>query len=438
MAVDCGKCGIFPYGIFVELANSSAKAPRPEPSTRAMRGRSFVFEKTDFAACSARSNSSFQAAFFLVAIEECFALGKHADDRGGHQVGHSAGKHGADAELRELAAALRSERADAANLNADGAEVRKATKRESGDGEGSRIERALQRSELLERNKLIDDHARPKKISDVFTIVPGDADHPGNGSKEPAKDLLEACGKPRDVIMAPTHHGIEESEKGEKGNQHGADIERQVQAVNSAAGDSAKNVGLFFHLRHLDAAGGERLFRFWDEHLGHEERAGRRHDYRGEEVLRFNAEGDVSRHDAAGDVGHAAGYDAHQFGFRELVEEGADGERGFGLAHEDAGGDVEGFRAAGSHDAGHDPGGDSNDNLHHADVIKESEKSSDKDDCRKYLKGKGKTEGRNFLADFTEDKFRADVRIAEKFVNVKTCGFENASANFELQNEEGK
>ena len=37
-------------------------------------------------------------------------------------------------------------------------------------------------------------------------------------------------------------------------------------------------------------------------------------------------------------------------------DEGLDGEGRFGLAHEDAGSDVEGFGAAGSHDLLHDDG----------------------------------------------------------------------------------
>src|SRR5438034_11282658 len=45
----------------------------------------------------------------------------------------------------------------------------------------------------------------------------------------------------------------------------------------------------------------------------------------------------------------------HEFGLGELGKKGANGEWGFGLAHEDAGGNVKGFRAAGTHHASHDP-----------------------------------------------------------------------------------
>src|ERR1700680_2913844 len=71
MAVDLGKCGIFVYGIFVELENSSAKAPRPEPKTRAMRGRSLVRARVNFAARWARENSEFAGAlvgFFFESV----------------------------------------------------------------------------------------------------------------------------------------------------------------------------------------------------------------------------------------------------------------------------------------------------------------------------------------------------------------------------------
>src|SRR5207245_4735837 len=49
----------------------------------------------------------------------------------------------------------------------------------------------------------------------------------------------------------------------------------------------------------------------------------------------------VGGHDSAGDVGHTAGHHTHQLGLGEPVEERADGEGSFSLAHEDTGGDVE-------------------------------------------------------------------------------------------------
>src|SRR5258708_38971975 len=63
MAVDCGKFGIFAYGILTALANVSAKSPRPEPRTRAMRGRSLVLPRMNLAARWARRNSTLGLAW---------------------------------------------------------------------------------------------------------------------------------------------------------------------------------------------------------------------------------------------------------------------------------------------------------------------------------------------------------------------------------------
>ena len=73
-----------------------------------------------------------------------------------------------------------------------------------------------------------------------------------------------------------------------------------------------------------------------------------------------------------------------------LVQKRADGERSFRLAHEDAGGDVERFRAAGAHDVRHDPGDGANDELHDADVIEKREKRGDEDDRGQHLERKNK------------------------------------------------
>ncbi len=100
---------------------------------------------------------------------------------------------------------------------------------------------------------------------------------------------------------------------------------------------------MLFVGRHVDGAGSGGDFGFGDEHFCYEDGAGGGHDDCGEKIFGVDAEADVSRHDAAGDVGHAGGHDDHEFGTGGSGEEWADGEGGFGLSHEDAGGDVGGF-----------------------------------------------------------------------------------------------
>ena len=98
--------------------------------------------------------------------------------------------------------------------------------------------------------------------------------------------------------------------------------------------------GVLLVRRHFDGAGGGGHFGFGDEHFCDEDGAGGGHDDGGEQVFRVDAEENVGGHDSAGDVGHAGGHDGHQLAAGCTSEEGADGEGGFGLAHEDAGGNV--------------------------------------------------------------------------------------------------
>ena len=106
---------------------------------------------------------------------------------------------------------------------------------------------------------------------------------------------------------------------------------------------------------HHDAACGLGLLGFGHEHFRNENRPGSRHNDGAQHVPRFGAEGEVGRHDRARNVCHAAGHDCHQLRVGQVGQERADGHRRFGLAHENAGGDVERLGAADAHDPRHQP-----------------------------------------------------------------------------------
>src|SRR4029078_5451562 len=79
-------------------------------------------------------------------------------DRGRHEVGQCPREHRAQPEARQVVAAGRSQRADAADLDADRAEVGEAAQREGGDGERLRIERPGPRPELCTGETLSSTH----------------------------------------------------------------------------------------------------------------------------------------------------------------------------------------------------------------------------------------------------------------------------------------
>src|SRR5260370_39934106 len=98
---------------------------------------------------------------------------KDSDDGSGHEIGHGPGQHGGDTKFGELAALFGSQRADSADLNADGAEIREAAKGEGGDGERSGIERVLHSAELCEGDKFVEHHAGAQQIANGGSVVPG-------------------------------------------------------------------------------------------------------------------------------------------------------------------------------------------------------------------------------------------------------------------------
>ena len=253
--------------------------------------------------------------------------------------------------------------------------------------------------------------------------------------------------------MEPVEDGVEQGDQGEEADEHDADVEGELAAVDGAAGDGSDEVLVGVHLvfGDDDAAFGGRGFGFGDEHFGQQNGAGRGHDDGGEQVARLNALGDVHGHDAAGDVGHAAGHDGHEFGAGGAFEEGADGEGSLGLAHKDGGGDVHGLRARDAHGFEHDPGEAADDDLHEADVVHDGEKGGDEDDCGEDLEGEdGAGIGVSVVGeDVAKGSCAGEAELAEEDLGAGEGGGEHVlddvagpahgvAAEVEAENEEGE
>ena len=291
---------------------------------------------------------------------------------------------------------------------------------------------------MLEGHNFIDDHARAEQIAHGRTILPGNPDKPGDGRKDPSKNTFQVRWEPRNPAVDSTHDPIDQIKQGDERDEHGADIEREMQAVHRASRNGAEKIRFLFHFWHFHAARGERLLGFRHKHFRHQQSARRGHDHRGQKMLRFDAEGDVRGHDAARDVRHAAGHDHHQFGLRKFIEKGADGQRSFGLPHEDAGGDVQGFRAARAHHARHDPRGAANDELHYADMIEQRKKSSDENNRRQNLKSEYEVLRRILNAQFAKNKLRTVERVAQKQIDVVASDLKYFPAQIKTQNEKSE
>src|SRR5713226_7120636 len=319
IAVERGKCGIFSYAIRAASENSSANAPSPEPSTSPIRGRSFVFDKMNFAARSARAKSSLALLAFV--FIPCTASRQSKRTSGSHR----SCEHRADSKPGELPALPRRECADAPDLDPDGAEICKPAQRERGNREGPRIERSAHRSQVVESHQFVYHHSCSQQIPDTRAIVPRDSDDKRNRGKHPAEHLLEARRKPVHPAVNPPKAVVHQRQHRQKRNQHGRHVDRQAQTIACAARDRSQCIGVLFHLRHLHPPRRKRLLGFRHHHLGHQQRSRRGHDDRGQQMLRLDPEGNVRRHDSAGDVRHPAGHHGHQLRLGQLLEKRPDG-----------------------------------------------------------------------------------------------------------------
>src|SRR5262249_196261 len=156
------------------------------------------------------------------------------------------------------------------------------------------------------------------------------AHQPGDRREEYTEDAFERVRKPTEPrnAMYRSEYAVHQGDQRNEGDQHGADVERQLEAVARPARSRINDIdaGLFHFQLHRTA--GRRLAGFWHHHFGDHDGGGSRHDHGGEQVLDFNAgDFDVSSHYRARNVRHAARHDGEQFGLGEAGEERANGER---------------------------------------------------------------------------------------------------------------
>ncbi len=194
----------------------------------------------------------------------------------------------------------------------------------------------------------------------------------------------------------------------------------------------------FFIAEGIHGAFGLRTPGFRHHHFGQQDGSGRGHDDRSEQVLGLDAAENIGAHDTAGDMRHAGRHDDHQLRFGHRRQKRTNGQRRFGLSHEDAGRDVERLHAAGAHQPGHDAGRDADDELHHAVVIKDGEERGNKNDGRQNLEGEIKAVFRVLDAQLAEDELRAGKRIAEQAIDGLSGHGQRAPAVFEFEHQKSE
>ena len=124
---------------------------------------------------------------------------------------------------------------------------------------------------------------------------------------------------------------------------------------------------------------------------------------------------------------------AGQFG-----QQRADGEGRLGLAHENAGGDVERFGAADAHQAGHDPGGGADDELHDAQVIEDGEEGGHEDDGGQNGESEDEASLANGVGQGAEDEGGAVECVMEESVDGGAGRAHRLLPPIEFQDDKGE
>src|SRR6185369_2151059 len=339
------------------------------------------------------------------------------------------------------------ESTQAADLDADRADVGESTKGEGSDGERARIEHGFLSTENREGDEFVQGHARTEQVSDQPTVVPGNPDEPGNWREDDAEDALQAGGEPGESVtgeevVRAAEDAVKQRDKRQERDQHGHDVDRQSETVARTLGGGSEHVLLFLFLitMNLGHTAGFRNTGFRHQHLGDGQCAWRSHDDGGQQVLGLNPGCDVCSHDSAGDVSHAGGHDDHELGFSDARQEGANRKRRFSLAHEDTGRDVERFDTAHVHHAPHYDCGDIDDELHDAVVVEDCKERSNEDDGRRHLEREHETVRRFRLwqSDGSKDERRAFVRIGKQTIDAVAGAGDQVAAELPPEHEESK
>ena len=238
--------------------------------------------------------------------------------------------------------------------------------------------------------KLVEHGLFAEQLAHQRSLRPGHTQEPGEWAEEHAKDGLEvefgvASAGPAGYEVVEAGPGaqavgedsVEQRDHGGKDQEHYADVGGHFEAVGGAVGDGFEPVALAFdaHARHVDHGLG-----LGNEYFGDPKRRGGVHHRGGQQVAREEdlafrigsaQVANVGGQYRAGERGHAAHHEGHEFGAGHSTDVGFDEERSLGLAHKHVGGGGQGFGTRKFEGPLHDPGKSAHDALQNSEMEKE-------------------------------------------------------------------
>ena len=196
---------------------------------------------------------------------ECLVLDvvirdQHSGNTCRHKCGQRSTQHRPKTQSSEIRTAFGRDAADAAELNADRAEVRESAQSVGEDHHRPGTEVFLHRCQIGVGDKFIEHHFRTEYSAGLCAFVPGDPHQPGQWAKHITEQELQRPIAGRcvtqsscDFISDPTHNRVSHCDQSNKRDQHGSDIQGERQTGRRTFGrrfDHVDASGGVFHFHH--------------------------------------------------------------------------------------------------------------------------------------------------------------------------------------------
>ena len=94
----------------------------------------------------------------------------------------------------------------------------------------------LHRPQLQKRHEFVEHQARAQQVADRQRILPRHAHQPGDGREDNPENLLQRAGEASRARqrVRPAQNAVHHGDQRQKRDQHGRDVQRQMQAVARA------------------------------------------------------------------------------------------------------------------------------------------------------------------------------------------------------------
>ena len=220
----------------------------------------------------------------------------------------------AESEARQIGFSRRREGSDTADLDRNRGQVRESAEGIGRDHKRARIHVVLMGPSSRNATNSFSTRRVPRRsptVAQSFQATPRSQAIGAKRIQEPLHRRREPSQSRQS--MQPAEDAVRERNQGNKGDQHAADIQGELETITRPSSRGVDDVHTWLLDFDVNATGSCRGFRFGIHDFGEHDRRRRGHDYGRQQVLDiYTCDFDVRRHYCARHVRHSTGHDGEQ------------------------------------------------------------------------------------------------------------------------------